>query len=245
MGDDASKSREGGAKLPGTILPRNASMADYNEPYDSPIEQAFAWIACKRLRGDVVLHKQVPVTTMCGNFRIDLVADAIDGRRIAFECDGKDYHNRRRDEWRDALILDTGRCDVIYRLRGQDLCFRLDDVVYALSVLERPLFSERGIHNALQLASAAVKRVSFHPRWHAYYVDYSPESRDAEIDDPMDDPADDPDVGPDYLYIARHSFDTRSWHADRLLALAEFAKERRGASVEHLIAAWDRVHPSE
>lgn len=49
------------------------------------------------------------------------------GYRIGIECDGKKFHNASRDEWRDAMILGGEHLDVIYRLRGSDINFYIED----------------------------------------------------------------------------------------------------------------------
>jgi hypothetical protein len=90
----------------------------YDPPYESPLEDSFAWNLSKHLRRDTRLEKQVVVSTVCGAFRMDFVATSAAGQRIAFECDGAEFHEFRRDEWRDAMILGGGGADSIIRLEG-------------------------------------------------------------------------------------------------------------------------------
>lgn len=123
----------------------------YDPPYESPIEDAFAWHVVKHLDATVAFEKQVEVGTTCGGFRIDFVA-ASAGRRIAFECDGAEYHNELRDECRDAMILSAGHVDAVYRLAGADLHYRMEDVLAVLVVAEPQLFSSRGRRNVEHLA---------------------------------------------------------------------------------------------
>ena len=128
----------------------------YEPPYDSPIEDAFAWHATKYLNQQILWTPQFEVMTICGRFRIDFVAE-ISGRTVGFECDGAEYHDGRRDELRDALILfDSRRLDVIYRLRGTDLHWRMHDVLYLLACFEPALFSERAMLQLPRLASGVV-----------------------------------------------------------------------------------------
>jgi hypothetical protein len=129
----------------------------YDPPYESPIEDAFAWHIVKHLDAAATLVKQVEVETICGGFRIDFIASA-GGRRIAFECDGAEYHNQLRDECRDAVILWSGFVDSIYRLRGADLHYRVDDVLVALVTAEPGLFSSRGRRNVEHLARGTTVR---------------------------------------------------------------------------------------
>lgn len=217
-------------------------MAQYEEPYESPIEQRFAWDAWKRLRPEVALEKQVWVQTHCGNFRLDFVARTPGNRRVGIECDGKNFHDRRRDEWRDALVLSTGACDVIYRLRGKDIWARPSDVLYVLTQLERELFSDSGLTTAATLAARSVKEADLDPDADSFWIEYSEDEADPEVDDPMDDPEDDPETGPPYLYLQRRRLDAGgSTHG--LIEKIDFSIEHAGHSLEQLLVAWDRRQP--
>ena len=93
-------------------------MSPKNDVVESPIESEFLGALRKYAAGGLQLETQVEVVTICGKFRLDLVAVFENGRRVAFECDGKEFHKPSRDEWRDAMILGKGFVDCIYRLRG-------------------------------------------------------------------------------------------------------------------------------
>lgn len=124
----------------------------YNPPYESPIEDDFAWYMAKYLDDATEFHKQVVAPTPWGNFRLDFVAVRF-GVRIGFECDGAAYHKDDfRDECRDAAILKLGHVDAIYRLRGADLCHRTDAVVNEIAQHDGYLFSARGLTNLSRLA---------------------------------------------------------------------------------------------
>src|SRR6266571_6826907 len=101
--------------------------------YDSPLEYRFAHQAVKYLRPGTDLQKQVPVATSIGGFRLDFLVE-VDSSRVAFECDGGEFHTSAddwlRDKQRDAAILATGLTDVIYRVNGKCLWFRPEDVFY-------------------------------------------------------------------------------------------------------------------
>ena len=112
-------------------------------PYDSPIETIFASCCFKHLRSDVHVEKQVEVSTGHGHFRIDFVLSVGD-RRIAVECDGKDFHEPFRDEFRDAILLGEGHFETVYHFRGCDIVYCPDDCIWLMSVLEPRQFSERG-----------------------------------------------------------------------------------------------------
>lgn len=119
---------------------------------ESPIERLFAWNIAKYLHEDVTTEQQVEVQTICGTYRLDFLIQR--GRKVvAVECDGKEFHRIERDEWRDALILETKKVHAIYRLRGSDLTYHTEDLLYLMSKRDRDLFSERGLFNLSRLAS--------------------------------------------------------------------------------------------
>ena len=125
----------------------------YDPPYESPLEDVFAWSLSKYIDRDVDLFKQFEAPTICGQFRIDFVAVAPTGYRVAYECDGADFHEDSRDEWRDAMILGAGHVDSIVRLRGQDIVHRINDVLLVASRWDPELFTDRAKHNLNRLAS--------------------------------------------------------------------------------------------
>lgn len=104
-----------------------------------------------------MFDSQVEVETICGTFRLDFVTFGQNTFRVAFECDGKDFHNEARDEWRDAMILGSGEVDIIYRFRGSDLMYHMEDIIYAVAQWEPELFSQRGMININLLALEEVK----------------------------------------------------------------------------------------
>lgn len=129
----------------------------YLPPYDSPLENDFAYQVVKYLDEVVDLQAQYHVKTICGLFVVDFVVTSSSGRRVGFECDGKEFHNTSRDEWRDAMILGSGELDAIYRLRGADIIFQLDNILFLLSRCEKELFSERGHRNLKSLVHPDVQ----------------------------------------------------------------------------------------
>lgn len=131
--------------------------------FDSEIERIF-WerfpiYADERFR----LLPQYPVETPIGGFRIDFVAERTNPEtRVGFECDGKDFHhakNRATDARRDRAILEAGTIDQIFRLRGKDLYYRIEDTLHLLSSVSPWLFSQRGRQALEQLSSPPYRRV--------------------------------------------------------------------------------------
>src|SRR5215468_3828370 len=121
-------------------------------PCNSPIENIFYYDFQKRIKAEVKVRRQVECKTPIGIFYLDFVAE-FENRRLGFECDGRDYHQASRDAARDRAIIQSGYADRIYRLRGHDLFFRLNDLLDLIRIRESRLFSERGQSNIEALAS--------------------------------------------------------------------------------------------
>lgn len=128
----------------------------YEPPYDSPIEDTFAKFTEKYFSPEVILNTQVEVTTICGLFRLDFVAIDSNGKQTGFECDGKEFHEESRDEWRDAMILGSSNIDEIYRIGGKEITYRIEDVFWAISNWSPWLFNDRQKYNLSRMASEEV-----------------------------------------------------------------------------------------
>ena len=136
-------------------------LAKFSPPYDSPIEECFAWDFLKNTSDDVEFISQYPAKTDYGHFILDFVAVLPGGRKIGFECDGKEFDDASRDEWRDSLILGERHVDSIYRFRGCDLICHIEDLLYAVSKYDPKLFSQRGLINLQTLSSPSVRNRRF------------------------------------------------------------------------------------
>jgi very-short-patch-repair endonuclease len=140
-------------------MPAHSNSPIYEPPYDSPIEDSFAWDLVKYLRKDVEFIPQFEVRTSCGTFRVDFLC-SLNGRTIGFECDGKNYHsNKKRDEWRDALIMGTGKLNAIYRIPGKYINYDIGRAIYLLSLYEEQIFTERALINLETLGQADIDKV--------------------------------------------------------------------------------------
>ena len=116
------------------------------EPCDSPIEDIFLDEFRKVANYEVSVGRQHECQTRSGAFRLDFILSHItNGAKLGIECDGRDFHSAASDSKRDAAIVAAGIVDKIYRLRGQDLTFRVHDALHLLAGLEPWLFSARGI----------------------------------------------------------------------------------------------------
>jgi hypothetical protein len=127
------------------------------DEFESPLENLFFDQLLKRLPRGTLFQTQVSVPTVCGTFRLDMMA-TVQNRRIGLEVDGQEYHDEYRDEWRDAMILGDGHADEILRFRGCDLTYHLDDCFFLLSKIQPLLFSERQTDVIERLASDRARR---------------------------------------------------------------------------------------
>ncbi len=128
----------------------------YDPPYDSHIEDEFAWHMVKYIALEARMEKQHPIHTYCADFRLDFYLEK-GARRIGVECDGKAYHNPDKDRIRDTLILGTKQIDTLFRLRGKNIRHNIDDLLYLLSRYCPDVFSARGIINLETLVSNITK----------------------------------------------------------------------------------------
>lgn len=107
-----------------------------NGMYESPAEECLG----ERLRSSVdpttKFQTQVWVDTWAGPFRLDLVLTDRNGRRIAIEVDGKDFHEPVRDHWRTVFVVGDKRVDVVYRVPASDLKVNLVGVLAGLAAVE-------------------------------------------------------------------------------------------------------------
>lgn len=162
-----------------------------DNPHESELEVLFAWNAEKYLATAESMRCQVEVPTPWGTFRPDFVAAAPDGSRVAFECDGSDFHDEAHDEWRDAMILGSSSILAIYRLPGAALFHHIEDCLYLLSVWQPSLFSSGGKVNLHQLASHAARNAAMKLSYSQAEVYYAQTT----------------DMPSHYVRIERHSFD--------------------------------------
>jgi len=175
---------------------------------DSKLEDLFAYNLDKYLSGDVKLLQQVEVSTICGKYKLDFVAKVSTGRLVAFECDGAEFHDARRDEWRDAMILGEGQISVIYRFPGSALFYHMEDCLYFLSRWESHLFSPRGLANLKKLASATALNADKARSFDRVFVIYKPSES----------------FGPYMMTLERHTINTPLGKRSFLKHAFEFAQ---------------------
>lgn len=109
---------------------------------ESPIETAFREAIEHRFRQlDVALEPQVEAVTPWGSFRFDFML-RVGGRRLAIECDGREFHNEGRDEWRDAVTLGTRCADEVWRFPGGLIHRRIEVCLLLLAIATRDIGEE-------------------------------------------------------------------------------------------------------
>lgn len=113
--------------------------------YESPAEECLG----ERLRSAIdptaKFQTQIWVDTWAGRFRLDILLTDKNGRRVAVEVDGKDFHEPIRDHWRTVFIVGDKQADVVYRVPASDLKVNLIGVLAGLAALEPMCFSQADI----------------------------------------------------------------------------------------------------
>ena len=191
----------------------------YDPPYESQLEDIFALTIIKYLNTSIDFQKQVEVDTICGKFRIDFIADC-GSKKVAFECDGREYHNESRDEWRDAMILGSKAVDVIYRLRGSDLTYHIEDCLFVISKNDPEIFSPRGLINLEVLTSDETRRHELEDGEETIMITYRQTNN----------------IAPLFIFIERRSREIPSGKRAFWKHLFEYAKKQGGGNLDELIA---------
>lgn len=128
----------------------------YDPPYDSPIEDEFAYHIVKYLDQGAELIKQFEINTFCAKYRLDFLLTH-NGRNVGIECNGAAYHDRDKDRIRDTLILGSRAVERIFRINGRNIKNNINDCLWLIAKYEPLLFSTRGHANLDQLASKTTR----------------------------------------------------------------------------------------
>lgn len=113
--------------------------------YESPAEECLGERLRSAIDSTARFQTQVWVDTWVGPFRLDFLLTDKNGRRIAIEVDGKEFHEPVRDHWRTVFIVGDRRADVVYRVPARDLKINLVGVLAGLAALEALCFSRAEI----------------------------------------------------------------------------------------------------
>lgn len=196
---------------------------------ESPMEEETLHCLSKYVGGEVKIVPQWEIQTLCGTFRADFPL-ASKSRRIIVECDGRKYHDRDRDEWRDAMILGTGDVDAIYRLQGRDIWYHRDDVFFIMGKWE-PAMLQPSL--AEKLSRVATERLVVSRCW----------EQGAIARHTYGDPAWNPDSPPS-LWVERRSLITTPDIGKRQFwtSIFRFAQQCGGGPLNELMDRWWSSH---
>lgn len=201
---------------------------------ESPIEDRFERGLRPVLHPEADFRGQVEIATRCGEFRVDYLVTCR-SRRVVFECDGREFHEETVDEVRDALILGTPYVDVVYRIRGVDIMYRLMDCVALLSRMEPPLFSDNGkwsleawagwLHREYGCRIDSGCGMVFYPEQYRDEDDGNQDALSRNLNSPS-------------LYISRHDLSQRN-----IRRILEVAATDNCSSKEKLLARLRSLYP--
>lgn len=125
----------------------------YQPSYDTMLEDELAWHFTKYLAEDAAFQDHTRVQTPYAEFDVDFLVE-LGKQRIGFMCGHMESDNERAESgFKDALLIDAGGIDVVYRFRQEDLQLRLHDCLQIVAAWNPGLFSFRGIVNLETLAS--------------------------------------------------------------------------------------------
>lgn len=199
--------------------------ADRNK-VESPLEELFISNLEKYITATSTIYPQKEIQTVSGVFRLDFLI-IYDDKKIAFECDGKDYHDEWRDEWRDALILGSGEVDTIYRFKGRDIHTFLHDCIHLIYHYDKTLFSERFPIISERLISQELKEYlnSSTRLGDRVYLHYKAKTEDGEH------------IGWLNLVMDRRNKKDKSGFWNKLYS---FAKDNIGLGIDQLIVLYEK-----
>lgn len=200
----------------------------YAPPYETPVDDEFAWHLVKVLDADGGLLSQVAFETEAGTVWVDFVVETTlsDGqpRRIGFELTRAD-EDEAQAAMRDALLVRNHALDALYRFRATDVLVRVADVLLVVAGWEPSLFSLRGRTNLERLASPEALLTLVHPGQSGVMLEYAAPSADAS-DDFSDAP-----VQPEPLRLDRRSaVHPHTWEVDYARAAELFGLAVRRAA---------------
>ena len=147
--------------------------------FNSPIENKFYAYFSKFINKENVLMSQYRIDSPVGFFLIDFVICHQNYGFVGFECDGKDFHDEDRDEWRDAAILGFSNIDTIFRIRGCDIKYNIYDVLYVIYSHIPKAFSKIGKSCILKNASYSALKTYVDRNKTRFYIEYNDESKGA------------------------------------------------------------------
>ena len=110
---------------------------------ESPIERIFLYEIVKYLEKGTQIVQQIEYSTKIGNFRVDFLIKKEEIEYV-IELDGKEFHNKENDSWRDSFLLGEKKVKSIIRIKGKDITYSINECLYFLSQKFPETFSHRG-----------------------------------------------------------------------------------------------------
>lgn len=138
--------------------------------FQSPIEERMHHILTRSILKSVSICQQHKVKTDSGIKRLDFLLQTNGGRRVAIECDGKEWHDAEKDSVRDAAILRSKLVDRIIRFRGCDIWHRDIDVMWLLCEFAPELFHWSKRRHLRGCADTDTGRIAKTETLHGYKV---------------------------------------------------------------------------
>ena len=138
-------------------------MLFYQPPYSSMLTDDLAWYFARFLADGASIQEQARVQTPYAEFTVDFLIE-LGKHRVGFMMGHMDSDNERAESsFKDAMLIDSGGLDVIYRFHTSDLEEHLYDCLQLVSAWSPSLFSYRGRINLETLASIEAR--SFTPSY--------------------------------------------------------------------------------
>ena len=132
-------------------------MLFYQPPYSNMLTDDLAWYFTRFLADGTGIQDQARVQTPYAEFTVDFLIE-LGKHRVGFMLGHMDNENERAESsFKDAMLIDSGGLDVIYRFRTDDLEERLYDCLQLISAWNPSLFSYRGRINLETLASVEAR----------------------------------------------------------------------------------------
>ena len=127
----------------------------YQPPYHTMLEDDLAWHLTKYLADEAALQHNATIRTLYADYNVDFLVE-FGKQRIGFMCGQMDWDTDHAiANFKDALLIDAGGVDVLYRFDTADLQERMHDCLQLVAAWNPALFSQRGLVNLAMLASTA------------------------------------------------------------------------------------------
>lgn len=118
------------------ITPHNFNINLCDSPLEENLAELFTHKFPHNNPQDIFIYQQYPVL----NYRLDFLIKTPVGS-IGIEIDGKDYHDKNKDFYRDTEILKSGKVNKIFRFTGK-IMFWFPMIVFKIILNNLPYSRE-------------------------------------------------------------------------------------------------------